>query len=253
MKYFMFLFFLFFVLPCRSVYFPATILRENDLVFDIGAYVGARTDQFLLYDARVVAVEPQPAYAERMARRFAKDENVRVVIKGVGGTAQQNRQLFLCRAWPLLSSYSGSWIQQSRYATKFGARWYDILETEMVTLDDLIAEFGLPRYCLLTVEGLEHEVLSHLNHPIAYIAIEFHKETLHDTAQCLMTLMHKGYKSFNFSIGSCDDALLADWVSGDILFKILSELGSRNHKDMNKWLCGLIYARHETESPIPML
>ena len=43
----------------------AEFVHEGDLVFDVGAHVGDRIASFRRLGARVVAVEPQPAFASR--------------------------------------------------------------------------------------------------------------------------------------------------------------------------------------------
>src|SRR5262249_60695009 len=56
-----------------------------------------------------------------------------------------------------------------------GAIWDETaaIEVNVVTLDSLIDEFGVPDYIKIDVEGFDLEVLRGLSQPIALLSVEF--------------------------------------------------------------------------------
>ena len=64
-------------LYCRFV-------RRGDLVFDIGAHVGDRIAAFRRIEARIVAIEPQPALARTLRLIYGRDPNVTIEAAAVG-------------------------------------------------------------------------------------------------------------------------------------------------------------------------
>jgi 23S rRNA (adenine-N6)-dimethyltransferase len=59
------------------------LIRPDDLVFDLGAGLGALTAPLARCGARVIAVERDRGYAEGLARRFSSHPNVSVVTGDV--------------------------------------------------------------------------------------------------------------------------------------------------------------------------
>src|SRR5712692_4662208 len=53
-------------------------VKSGDLVFDIGAHVGDRIAAFRRLGARVVAVEPQPAFVKTLRLLYGRDRAVTI-------------------------------------------------------------------------------------------------------------------------------------------------------------------------------
>src|SRR5262249_54913520 len=62
-------------------------VKPGDLVFDIGAHGGDRPAAFGRLDARVVAVEPQPALIKTLQLMFGRDRAVTIEPVAVGRSA----------------------------------------------------------------------------------------------------------------------------------------------------------------------
>src|SRR5947209_9894456 len=62
-------------------------VRPGDLVFDIGAHVGDRVAAFRRLQARVVAVEPQPALVRTLQLLYGRDHDVMIEAAAIGSCA----------------------------------------------------------------------------------------------------------------------------------------------------------------------
>lgn len=72
---------------CREIEFYRKLLegfQEGDLIFDVGANEGSKTDIFLKLGARVVAVEPDETNQEVLKHKFLRHRLVRKPVVIVG-------------------------------------------------------------------------------------------------------------------------------------------------------------------------
>ena len=190
-----------------------SLVARGDLVFDIGANVGAKAESFVAAGSRVVAVEPQPHCVGVLRRTFAYEPNVVVVPKGLAGQPG-TMKIQVCSEAPTISTFSEEW-KRGRFADH---HWDQEVTVEMTTLDALVAEFGVPRYCKIDVEGFEKEVLAGLSRTLGYLSFEYTKEFAANAVRCLELLERVGYRSFNLTVGEDPALCFADWrVAGAVV------------------------------------
>ena len=153
--------------------FYGQFLRAGDLGFDVGAHVGNRVRAWRSLGARVVAIEPQPDFVRVLRILFGRDPGVVVLPRAVG--AEEGRDAIrIATATPTVSSLSPGWMGTVAADRRFGrVRWDRAVEVEVVTLDGLIAAYGVPAFCKIDVEGFETEVLSGLSRPITALSFEY--------------------------------------------------------------------------------
>src|SRR5476649_287413 len=121
-------------------------LRRGDLAFDVGAHVGDRIASFRRLGARVVAIEPQPAFANVLKLIYGFRSNVTIEATAVGrkpGTAD----LIINPDNPTVSTASRDFISAARDAPGWQAqRWSKTINVPVTTLDALIERHGAPAF-----------------------------------------------------------------------------------------------------------
>lgn len=216
--------------------FYSQFITDGDLVFDIGANHGNRTEIFLALGAKTVAYEPQPICANDLKRRFKKEQNFTLVQKALGASVGKGT-MDLCQA-DTISSMSKQWVESVRKSGRFSEyEWDRSLEIEVSTLDNEISRFGKPSFLKIDVEGYESKVLSGLNMAIDAISFEFTPEDHANTVRCVERLMELGDYEFNYSLGESMSLELPALVCAKELLEIISRMADSESKDF-----GDIYA-----------
>ncbi|WP_020604055.1 FkbM family methyltransferase [Spirosoma spitsbergense] len=219
----------------RRKKFYGTLVKPGDLCFDIGANIGDRTSIFLALNTRVVAVEPQPACVQRLERRFGNQ--ITIVAKGVGAE-EGYLPMHLSNA-NTLSSFSEEWInkvQQERFAQY---EWNETITVPIITLDKLIATYGVPSFCKVDVEGFEVQVLRGLTQPLPMISLEYTvpeaKENLLEVIERLDSLSES--MRFNYSPGESMRLALPDYIPASDFKQLV------NSPNFKKSKFGDVYAK----------
>jgi FkbM family methyltransferase len=191
--------------------FYGQFLRPNDLVFDIGANIGIYSEVFQSLDCKVVSVEPNPECAAQVEATTRRDR-VTVVRAAVGNVPGMCR-LFV-NELSILSSVSTDWVQKEKETKPSeAATWNKEIMVPVVTIDDLIAKYGMPRYIKLDVEGFEIPALCGMSRQPEYLSFEFHGDTWEKDRICFEKLADDTLfdfvvnEPFRFEVGS--------WVGRD--------------------------------------
>jgi FkbM family methyltransferase len=193
-----------------------TLVRDGDLVFDVGAHLGDRAAAFAALGARVVALEPQPRIARWLQRIVGRNERI-VVREAAVGSRMGRERLAISRRTPTVSTLSDSWRGRASEANPGfrTVRWEDSVEVPVVTLDSLIESYGKPSFCKIDVEGYEAEVLAGLSQPLAGLSVEFVAGQLDTAAACVRRLRELGPYRFNVVLGEKRDFAIEAWMSAE--------------------------------------
>ena len=196
----------------RRFYRP--MVHPGDLVFDVGAHLGDRSAAFAALGARVVALEPQPHLLPWLRRLVRGKGQITVRGEAVGRSVGMAR-LSISRRTPTVSTLADSWREELPEANPgfSSVRWDRVQEVPVTTLDGLIAEFGVPRFCKLDVEGYEAEALAGLSEPLKALSVEFVSGGLEIAMACVSRLEELGAYEYNAVPGERRKFALDAWVT----------------------------------------
>jgi FkbM family methyltransferase len=203
--------------------FYKQFIAKGDLVFDVGANSGNRTKVFSRLGAIVIAVEPQPECAEFLREVF-KDERDVCLIQTALGAAKGQAEMMICSAHTI-SSLSPAWIRAVKESGRFAKyEWNRTATVSVDTLDNLMAQYGCPRFIKIDVEGFEDQVIFGLSSRVAAISMEFTPEFIESTYACVRHLCRMGRCQFQISFGESMEFALPNWVASDEIRRRLSEV-----------------------------
>lgn len=195
----------------KRIDFYASFISEGDVCFDVGANVGNRVYPMLKLKAKVVAVEPQKPCYEELKRKFGNKINL--VTKGLG-EKEEVKEFFISNA-STLSTFSKEYIDSVKDGRFADYEWNKVETVEMTTLDNLINEFGTPKFIKIDVEGYELEVLKGLNSPVDMISFEYCvPEQLKRVLDCVARINEVNPNiECNYSVGESMEFKLPNWIS----------------------------------------
>ncbi len=141
-----------------------------DLIFDLGANQGEDTEFYLAKGFRVVGVEANPllcnALREKLAGAIGEG---RLVLLNTGIWTEARTATFY------VNEENDHWSSfDPAYGTRQGTRFHT-LEIPCITVQDLFAQYGLPHYLKIDIEGADRLVLAQMRGMAAvprYISVE---------------------------------------------------------------------------------
>jgi FkbM family methyltransferase len=197
-------------------------VKRGDLVFDIGAHVGDRVASFRRLGAKVVAVEPQPAFAFTLNMLYGRSANVFIERAAVGRKPGEVK-LMVNTDNPTISTASNAFIDAAQDAPGWQSQhWDKSIRVPMTTLDALIDKHGVPAFIKIDVEGFEEEVLMGLTQPVAALSFEFTTIQRDIARACIRRCVALGLTQFNAAIGESHE--LGDWRSSEAIGRWLDAL-----------------------------
>ena len=222
----------------RQLY--AGFVQEGNLCFDIGANMGSRVASFLQLKAKVIAVEPQRVCYQELQSVF-KNENVVIVPKGVG--AKNEIKDFYVADDSLISSFSIEWIKGQKTGHFKKNNWDRIEKVEIVTLDMLMQQYGIPDFIKIDTEGFELEVLRGLSKQVKALSFEYTLPHQKDKAiECIGLIDHlyQGKILYNLCRDEAYTMDLPEWIPAADFVKLLR---SDSFNMENFGLYGDVYAK----------
>ena len=204
--------------------FYAQFIQPGDLCFDIGAHVGNRLWIWSRRGARVVGLEPQPRCMQLLRSWFGQRAGITLVEAAVGATPGE-ATLWISERTPTVTTLSQEWINAVQQAASFAnVAWQPSVQVPVITLDQLIAQYGVPTFCKIDVEGYELEVLRGLSQPLPVISFEYVPATKALALDCIARLQTLGNYEYNWSVGEQHSWQSNHWLTAADLCAMIEGL-----------------------------
>jgi FkbM family methyltransferase len=123
------------------------VSTESDLIYDVGVHNGDDTGYYLHLGYRVVAVEANPMWAQRVSERFAHAvSSGRLTVVNVAIGSQPGEADFH------ISTVNDAWGSfDTQIASRGGA--FTTIRVPCVPFGGVLAEHGVPHYLKVDIEG----------------------------------------------------------------------------------------------------
>lgn len=226
----------------QEVHFYESVLagfERDDFIFDIGANEGAKTDVFLRLGARVVAVEPDHACTRSLEERFLEfriyPRPVTIVTRAVSDRVG-TEEMLIDGPGSAVNTMSPKWaesLKRNRAIFAYGHCGLEFKQTKLVettTIDELIAQHGVPFFVKIDVEGHELSALRGLHRPVPYLSFEVNlPEFRPEGLQCIRVLAELAPTGrFNYIPDCAHGLTLKDWVPADDFSVVLDRCSERS-------------------------
>lgn len=209
----------------RDRAFYRQFVQPGALVFDVGAHVGNRLRVMRQLGARVVAVEPQPLFADLLQRLYGRDNGVTLVRQAIGA-ATGEATLHISRRTPTVTTLSAGWMNAVQQAESFaGVDWEETVTVPVTTLDALIAHHGPPDFCKIDIEGSELAALQGLSTPLPLLSFEYIPATVEMALACIQRLQSLGDYRYNWSAGEKQRLASDVWLDAEEMAARLGQMG----------------------------
>lgn len=217
----------------REVEFYRMLLegfRKGDLIFDVGAHEGYKTDIFLRLGARVVAVEPDEVNQDVLEQKFLRYRLTRKPVVIVGKAVSDRNtveKMWIDTPGSAMNSLSQKWVETLRGDERRFRRRLDFAqqrEVETITLEHLFLKHGHPFFVKIDVEGHESSVLRGMQRPVPYLSFEVNlPEFIPEGLECVELLRSVAVDGkFNYTVDCRRGLVLEEWLEAGKFSQVLN-------------------------------
>jgi FkbM family methyltransferase len=204
--------------------------QTGDVIFDVGANQGQKTDIFLRLGAKVVAVEPDERSQSILEQNFLRYRFVKkpVVIIGKALSDQNGAEtMWIDEPGSAKNTLNLKWVETLRSnSSRFGKslEFGEKRTVETITLGELIRDHGQPFYVKIDVEGYAPAVLRGFRNPVPYVSFEVNlPEFRPEAVECTELLENLAAQGeFNYT-PDCQSGLIFErWLRKKAFIDVLN-------------------------------
>ncbi|HWW00440.1 MAG TPA: FkbM family methyltransferase [Candidatus Acidoferrum sp.] len=169
--------------------------KEGDLIFDIGANYGRKTDVFLRLGARVVAVDPDESNQKALEGQFLRYRFSRKPVTVIGKAVSDKEAvatMWMHEPGCAKNTLSPKWVDTLKSdGERFGGTLEFPLRKEIqtITVEQLMANHGVPFFIKVDVEGHELSVIRGMRRSVPYLSFEVNlPEFAQEGRECITKL-----------------------------------------------------------------
>jgi FkbM family methyltransferase len=200
-----------------------TIIKKNDLIFDVGCNMGNKSQEFLKFDTKIVGFEPQPKCVNMLNNIFANNSSI--IIEPIGLDFFKGKSFIYEATHHTISSMSLDFINKVKEERFTDCNWGKKIEIQVDTLDNMILKYGTPNYIKIDVEGYELNVLKGLSSSIENISIEFTPELCQNSIDCINYIETiNGNCKYNYGYCNNNYFKYENWVNKEEIISYLKSV-----------------------------
>jgi FkbM family methyltransferase len=167
------------------------------MFFDIGANIGNWALANIDKCDRIISVEASPTTFERTLSH-ARHDKITPLNYAVCNNGGKDVVFYQARA-DVFSTINKDWLVAP--TSRFCNQPYTEIVCKTITIDDLIARYGVPDLIKIDVEGGEYECVSSLSTKVKMLCFEWASEVNEITFKCIDYLITLGFSRFYLQNG----------------------------------------------------
>ena len=178
----------------KDVQFHKKFLANDELIFDLGANRGEKSNIFSYFTKRIILYEPEQTLYKLLKLRFRKNKNI--VINNLVVSDKCGEILFY--SMPENEAYSSIVKDYNKNFVHLQKSDVVVEKKISTTLNAEIKKFGIPSYIKIDCEGSEKLILKSLDYKIKKISFEANLPNfLNETLDIIDIFKNKFNSSFN--------------------------------------------------------
>lgn len=177
--------------------------KKHNLIFDVGMHKGEDTDYYLKKGFKVISFEADPELAAHCRNRFQSEieQNQLTIVEGAiidmkkHEEAPKNIRFFKNKKTSVWGTVVEEWANRN---SQLGSD-SEIIDVPVIDFGACLAEFGIPHYLKIDIEGMDVICLNALlefDERPNYVSIESDKKSFERLKDEFELLEKLGYSSF---------------------------------------------------------